>query len=95
MTDALTISIDGALAEDIRAAAEARGLAPEEYVRQQLAFDLQLEALHPDDDPSIDEAIAAEYDATGIGIPGDEVLAWLHSLGTDAPLPRPQARKLK
>jgi hypothetical protein len=37
---ALTISLTGPLADDVRAAAEARGLTPEEYVLQQLAMDV-------------------------------------------------------
>ena len=35
----------------------------------------------------------ADADA-GLGIPHEEVSIWLTSLGTDNPLPRPQARKL-
>ena len=35
----------------------------------------------------------AEADA-GFGIPHEEVSIWLKNLGTDNPLPRPEARKL-
>ena len=35
--DTLTISLTGPLADEVRAAAEASGLTPEEYVRQTLA----------------------------------------------------------
>ena len=38
-------------------------------------------------------AALADADA-GLGIPHEEVSIWLTSLGTDNPLPRPQARKL-
>ncbi|MET0544997.1 MAG: hypothetical protein ABWZ40_01685 [Caulobacterales bacterium] len=40
----LSIELEGALADDVRAAAQARGLSPEDYVRQQLAFDVALDA---------------------------------------------------
>jgi hypothetical protein len=94
--DTLTISIPGPLADEVRAAAQARGLSPEEYVRQQLAWDI---ALGDDDDPAlgVEEDVAAyeDFERTGIGIPGEEVEAWLRSLTTDNPLPRPRPRKLK
>lgn len=35
----------------------------------------------------------ASVDA-GMGIPHAEVVAWAESLGTDQPLPRPEARKI-
>ena len=35
----------------------------------------------------------AEADS-GMGIPDNEVEAWVRSLGTDKPLPKPEARKL-
>ena len=38
-------------------------------------------------------AALADADA-GFGIPHEEVSIWLKSLGTDNPLPRPEARKL-
>ncbi len=70
MPDTLTISLTGPLADDVRAAAEARGLSPEDYVRQQLEFyvdideagdDLSWEedfrrAEEPGEDISLDEA---------------------------------------
>jgi hypothetical protein len=95
--DTLTISLTGSLLDEVRAAAEARGLTPEEYVRQQLAWDI---ALGEDDaEPAfgVEEDIAAfeDYERTGMGIPGEEVEAWLRSLTTDNPLPRPRPRKLK
>ena len=43
MPDTLTISLTGPLADDVRAAAEARGLTPEEYVREQLLDDVAFE----------------------------------------------------
>lgn len=37
MSAPLAISLTGPFADEVRAAAEARGIAPEEYVRQRLA----------------------------------------------------------
>lgn len=94
--DTLTISFPAPLADEVRAAAEARGLTPEEYVRKQIAWDI---ALGDDDEPAIgveeDRAAFEDYERTGMGIPGEEVEAWLRSLTTDNPLPRPRPRKLK
>lgn len=92
-TGALTISLPAPLADDVRAAAEARGLSPEEFVRQQIAFDIA--AYDIDDDAAEDEEIAAEFDRTGIALDGEEVMAWLQSVGTANELPRPSARKVK
>lgn len=95
--DTLTISIPAPLADEVRAAAEARGLSPEEYVRQQLAWDIALGDDEADPALGVEEDVAAyeDYKRTGVGIPGDEVVAWLRSLTTDSPLPRPRPRKLK
>lgn len=94
--DTLTVPFTGPLADEVRAAAAARGLTPEEYVRQQIAWDI---ALGDDDDPSLgveeDRAAFEDFERTGMGIPGEEVAAWLRSLTTDNPLPRPRPRKLK
>lgn len=94
--DALTISIPAPLADEVRAAAEARGLTPEDYVRQQLAWDI---ALGEDDaEPSFgveqDRAAYEDFGRTGMGIPGDEIAAWLQSLTTDNPHPRPRKMRL-
>jgi len=48
MADTLTISIPAPLADEVRAAAEARGLTPEEYVREQITGDLAFEAEYND-----------------------------------------------
>jgi hypothetical protein len=95
--DTLTISLTGPLADEVRAAAEARGLAPEDYARLQIAYGIGLdgEDYGFTDDIAEDVASAEEYDRTGVGVPGDEVIAWLRSLATANPLPRPAARKLK
>ncbi|MES1198476.1 MAG: hypothetical protein ABUS48_00655 [Pseudomonadota bacterium] len=95
--DTLTISLTGPLADEIRAAAEARGLTPEEYAQLQIAYGIGLddESYGLADDIAEDVASAEEYDRTGFGVPGDEVVTWLKSLSTDNPLPRPTLRKLK
>ncbi|MGE0742591.1 MAG: hypothetical protein AB7O98_14720 [Hyphomonadaceae bacterium] len=46
--DTLTISLTGPLADEIRAAAEARGLSPEEYIRELAADDAAFEAEYND-----------------------------------------------
>lgn len=98
MTD-LTVSLPGPLAADVRAAAEARGLSPEEYVHLRLAADVAFgddpDMLFADSGIEEDLALAAEFDRDAVGIPGDEVLAWLRSIGTDGERPRPLPRKLK
>ena len=92
-----TISMTGPLADEVRATGQARGLTPEDYVRQQLAWDIAL----GDDDAQasfgVEEDLAAyeDFERTGMGIPGDEVDAWLQSLTTDNPLSRPRPRKMR
>lgn len=54
--DTLNIPLTGQLADDVRAAAEAAGLTPEEYVRRELAESVALAAL-PEDDLSWEEDI--------------------------------------
>lgn len=95
--DTLTISIPAPLADEVRAAAEARGLTPEDYVRQQIAWDIAIGDDEPDPAFGVEEDRAAfeDYERTGMGIPGEEIDAWLRSLVTDNPLPRPRPRKLK
>ena len=95
--DTLTISLTGPLADEVRAAAEARGLTPEEYGRLQIAYGIGLDGEDHGfaDDIAEDMKSAQEYDDTGVGVPGDEVIAWLRSLATANPLPRPVVRKLK
>jgi hypothetical protein len=94
----LTITLPASLAEEVRAAAEARGLAPEDYVRQQLAFDIASGgdgAALDDDDIEQDLAAAADFERTGVGLAWDEVRAWMASWGTAEELPRPTPRKLR
>ncbi|HVY86134.1 MAG TPA: hypothetical protein VG943_13450 [Caulobacterales bacterium] len=95
--DTLTVSLPAPLADEVRAAAAARGLSPEEFVRLQVAYGVGLDDEDHAfaDDIAEDEASAEHYDRTGIGVPGDKVIAWLRSLSTANPLPRPAPRKLK
>ncbi|MGH6951123.1 MAG: hypothetical protein ACREH4_09635 [Vitreimonas sp.] len=66
-TDALTISLTGPLAEEVRAAAQAQGLTPEEYVREQLADDLAFEGEYND--------LSWEEDLRRLEEPGENVSA--------------------
>ncbi len=65
MADTLTISLDGPLADDVRAAAEARGMTPEDYVREQLA-----ESVAPD---SAYDDLSWEEDQRRLEEPGENV----------------------
>jgi predicted transcriptional regulator len=91
MADGLTITIDEEQAEQLRAAAEARGMKVEDFVRATL----QLGLLQDDNDLAEDIRRWEEFERTGEAIDGDEVVAWLQSLKTDNPLPIPKAQKLK
>lgn len=51
---ALNLSLSGPLADDIRAAAEAEGMSPEEYVRQSLVDRLAWEQAASELDPEED-----------------------------------------
>ncbi|MBI3438780.1 MAG: hypothetical protein HY054_09065 [Proteobacteria bacterium] len=97
MADTLTVSLPGPLADEVRAAAEARRLTPEEYVRQQLAWDIALGADNAEDQPGVEEDQAAfdDFQRTGMGVPWEEVRDWMKSWGTANELPRPQPRKLR
>jgi predicted transcriptional regulator len=47
--------------------------------------------------PDVEEDLRrlAEFERTGMGVPGDEVMAWVASWGSDNELPPPKPRKLK
>lgn len=70
--DTLTVSIPAPLADEVRAAAEARGISPEEYVREQIADDLAFEAEY--NDLSWDEDLR-RLDEAGASIPAEKVFA--------------------
>ncbi len=48
-----------------------------------------------EEDARLTEEAWREYSEEGIGIPGEEVHAWIESWGTDNELPPPKARKLR
>jgi hypothetical protein len=70
--DTLTISLTGPLAENIRAAAEARGLTPEEYLRELAADDVAFEAEY--NDLSWDEDLR-RLDEPGANVPAEDLFA--------------------
>lgn len=97
--DGLHFNIPPPLADDLRAAADACDMSIDDCVRIALSVEARraAEALgwNEDDDPSIDEVIAAEYDRTGMAVPWEDMRDWLKSWGADNELPPPQARKLR
>lgn len=94
----LSLSLTGPLADDLRAAAEACEMPVEDYLRAVLQREAAeaAEALgwNDADDIAEDLEAIADYEETGEAIPAEEVFAWLESLHTDDPLPRPKARKI-
>jgi hypothetical protein len=72
MADTLTISLTGPTADQIRAAAEARGLTPEEYIRELAADDAAFEAEY--NDLSWDEDLR-RLEEPGDNIPVEEAFA--------------------
>lgn len=94
----IALPLPDAIADDLKAAAADHGLDVEQFLemllakhRQEVAWASTLAS----SEVEADLAAVAEYERTGKAIPGEEVIAWLDSLHTDAPLPRPIARKLK
>jgi predicted transcriptional regulator len=68
--DAFTVQIDDDLAEDVKAAAAAKGVPIEMFVRDALASQVLAEIEWSDDpDPEIDRKIAEETMRRGDGIP--------------------------
>lgn len=47
-----------------------------------------------EEDRRLTEEACRKYLEEGIGVPGEEVHAWLESWGTENELPQPKARKL-
>ena len=41
-----------------------------------------------------DARAVAEFERTGEGVPGEEVIAWIESWGTENELPMPKPRKI-
>ena len=99
-----TIEIDAKTAEllEKRAASEGVSVADllaEVFADQELPPDLEAmrAAGQGPWSPEVldeDERELAELKRTGVGVPLDETLAWMDSLGTPNQLPRPKPRKL-
>ena len=71
--DGFTVRIDDDLAEDVKAAAAAKGVPVETFVRDALESHIVAESVWSDDpDPVIDERIARETLARGDGVPWEE-----------------------
>lgn len=92
----LTVTLPSSLAEEVRAAATAHGVSPDEYVQQTLAADVLFSAVD-DDEEAMNEALeaSAEFERTGMGVPLDDVRAWMKSWGKRDELPPPTLRKLR
>lgn len=98
MTSTLTIVLPASLADEVRAAAQARGVSPEEFVHLQLAFEMTFGGCDgelDDEDIESDLAAIADFESTGRGVPWDEVRAWMASWGIANELPRPKSRELR
>jgi hypothetical protein len=101
-----TIEVDEATADALEARAAERGVSVADLLADLTAFHPQvwpkdLEALRAaGEGPWSPQAFAEDarafedFERTGEGIPFEEVVAWLRSLSTDKPLPRPLPRKL-
>jgi predicted transcriptional regulator len=90
----LSVRIDEDLADELRAAAEARGVPIETYVRDAVARRLFSDIEWLDDpDPRIDERIIDEAVRRGTLIPWDEMRPWVESWGKPDELPPPRWRK--
>jgi len=80
--DGFTVRIDNDLAEDVKAAAAAKGIPVEMFVRDALASHVFAEIEWSDDpDPAIDERIAAETIRRGDGIPWETFRERFKSFG--------------
>jgi hypothetical protein len=94
MADGFMIEIDADLAQTVRSAAAAQGVAVEAFVREALAAHL-LDGLNLSDnrDPAIDEAIAAEAARSGDTMPWESLKPWVESWGQVAEAPPPKWRE--
>ena len=92
--DGFTVRIDDDLADDVKAAAAAKGVSVEIFVRDALAYHVSLEMEWSDDpDWAIDELILEQAIRTGATIPFEDVEPWLKSWGTAEESPPPKWRK--
>ncbi len=95
------IAIDAATADRLEARARARGMSPVELLADFAAHEEPpLAWSSPGHDPWSPEGLAedarrlAEFEATRVGVPWDEMKAWMETWGTSAELPPPTPRKL-
>lgn len=92
--DGFTVKIDDDLAGDVKAAAAAKGISVEMFVRDALTSHVMADVEWSDDpDPAIDARIAEETLRRGDGIPWEEVRPWVQSWGKPDELPPPKWRK--
>jgi predicted transcriptional regulator len=99
----LTLKLDQALEQRLREMAADEGVTSEELAVQIIAEQLsnRRPGLSEDvttgwigPDLEADRAALDEFQRTRMGVPWEEVEAWMMSWGTDNPLPKPQVRKL-
>jgi predicted transcriptional regulator len=92
----LILHLDPDTEKRLAEAAAARGLTLEALALEAVQAWTEAEEFAAfESDTAADEAAIAEFERTGVAIAGEEVLAWLKSLATDNPLPKPEARKLR
>jgi predicted transcriptional regulator len=91
MSDTLVIKVDSALAERLRSAAEEGGETVETFARRVLE-DTAADIEGIGDDEELRSRVSA-FRASGASAPAGEVHAWLRSISTPSPLPRPKPRK--
>ena len=95
----MILTLDPETSRMLQDAADAAGLPPADFVAQMVAeahLDIpdEVAAGIVDPDPAIDRAILDEMQRTSMGVPLEEVEAWMKSWFTDNELPVPKARKL-
>jgi predicted transcriptional regulator len=89
-----TIELDEEFAESVRAAAAARGIPFEMFVRDALTAHMFTEIEWSDDpDWAIDKKILDDAIRNGRTIPWSEVRPWVESWGKPDELPPPKWRK--
>ena len=95
----ITLKLNETLERRLRAIAHTEGVTPEEMAARLIANHLEgffEEAAAGWIDPELeaDRAALDRFERTRMGVPWEEVEAWMMSWGTDNPLPKPQVRKL-
>ena len=95
------IEVDSATADRLEARARARGMSLAELLADIAAHEeAPFDASSLGHDPWSPEGLAedarrlAEFRATRVGVPWDEIKTWMDTWGTSAELPPPTPRKL-